>query len=271
MTELNAVRGSEEGPVTVERLTADLSALGVTEGGVVIVHSSLSSLGWVCGGAQAVVEALLAVLGPDGTLVMPAFTAGNSEPSYWCNPPVPESWWDTIRESMPAYRPDRTPTRALGAVVECFRSWPDTRRSAHPQHSFVAIGPKAERILADHELDFALGETSPLARLYELDGSVLLLGVGHDSNSSLHLAEYRAHWPGRREIEQGAAVIPGGERAWVRYRDLDLDAEDFARIGADYAGPQRLGSVARAAAMLAPQRALVDFAVEWIERHRRAG
>jgi aminoglycoside 3-N-acetyltransferase len=260
MSELDAIRAGDAGPVTVDGLANDLRALGLSEGGVVIVHSSLSSLGWVCGGPQAVIEALFAVLGPAGTLAMPAFSAGDSEPSYWCNPPVPESWWDSIRESMPAFRPDRTPTRALGAVAESFRSWGGARRSDHPQHSFAARGPAAERITANHALDFALGEGSPLARLYELDASVLLLGVDHASNSSLHLAEYRAQWPGRREIEQGAAVLIDGRREWVRYRDLDLDADDD--------GPQQLGRVARAEAILAPQRALVDFAVEWMTQNR---
>jgi len=270
MSELDAIRAGGDEPVTFERLVSDLRALGLPTGAVAIVHSSLSSMGWVCGGAQTAVEALLAVLGPDGTLVTPAFTGGNSEPAYWCNPPVPESWWDSIRASAPAYQPGRTPTRCMGALVECLRGWPGVQRSDHPQHSFCALGPEAGRITSGHGLEFGLGESSPLARLYDFDAQVLLLGVGHENNSSLHLAEYRARWAGRREIEQGAAMLRDGLRTWVVYRELDLDAGDFARIGADYAGPQVRGTVARAPAVLTPQRTLVDFAVGWIERNRAA-
>src|SRR5215216_7553101 len=84
-------------PVTRDGLAADLGRLGVRPGSVLLVHSSLSSLGWVCGGAQAVVEALLDALGPDGTLVVPTHTGGNSEPSQWQHQPVPEDWWPVIR------------------------------------------------------------------------------------------------------------------------------------------------------------------------------
>ena len=120
------------GPVTVASLTRDLHALGVEPGMTLLVHSSLSSLGWVCGGAQAAIEALTAALGPDGTLAMPAFSTGLTDPSEWEKPPVPESWWQPIRDSMPAFDKRVTPTRAMGAIAELFRTLPDVLRSDHP-------------------------------------------------------------------------------------------------------------------------------------------
>jgi aminoglycoside 3-N-acetyltransferase len=90
-SEARAVAASAA-PVTRESLAADLGRLGVRPGSVLLAHSSLSALGWVCGGAQAVIEALLDALGPQGTLVVPAHTTGNSEPSQWRNPPMPEDW-----------------------------------------------------------------------------------------------------------------------------------------------------------------------------------
>src|SRR5579871_1511410 len=111
-------------PRTRESLTADLRALGVQPGMTLLVHSSLSALGWVSGGPVAVVQALLDVLGHDGTLVTPTQSGQYSDPAYWVAPPVPEAWWPIIRETMPAFDPRTAPTRGMGAIVEVFRNWP---------------------------------------------------------------------------------------------------------------------------------------------------
>ena len=135
MSEEDAIAKSDT-PATVESLEADLRALGLAAGQVVLVHSSLSSLGWVAGGAQAVLAALMNVLTDSGTLVMPAFSGGNSEPSLWRAPPVQEVWWQIIRDHMPAFDRKLTPTRRMGAIPELFRSAADVRRSDHPACSW---------------------------------------------------------------------------------------------------------------------------------------
>jgi aminoglycoside 3-N-acetyltransferase len=265
MSEADAVARARE-PATAASLARDMRAAGVEAGSLLLVHASLSALGWVCGGAQAVVAALLEVLETEGTLVMPAFTADRSEPSHWCNPPVPESWWPVIRATMPAFDPATTPTRGMGAIAECFRRWPGVRRSAHPLHSFSAVGPLAPAVTKDHRLADGLGETSPLARLYEHDARVLLLGVGHERNSSFHLAEYRARYPGKRRCEDGSAILEDGTRKWVAFPDLVLDAGDFSSIGAALDPPRC--RIACAESTQFPQRAAVDFAADWIASHR---
>lgn len=260
-----------EQPATIESLAVDLRALGVEEGMLVLVHSSLSSLGWVCGGAVAVVLALQEVLGAQGTLVMPAHTGELSDPRAWENPPVPYAWWETIRETMPAYDVKMTPTSHMGAIVEAFRGQDGTERSGHPQLSFCARGPLAREILAGHALDFGLGEESPLARLYDLQGRVLLLGVGHANNTSLHLAEYRAEYRDKRVVRNGAPLKEEGQRRWVEFEDIDIDSGDFERLGADFEtqGLVQVGRVAQGSARLIPQCALVDYAQHWIEENRR--
>jgi len=258
-------------PVTVESMASDLRDLGVEAGQTVVVHGSLSSLGWVCGGAPAVVDALQRVITANGTLVMPTHSPGNRDPTDMGNPPVPESWYESIRDQMPPYRPDVTPTQGMGAIAECFRSCPGVRRSAHPQHSFAAWGDNAEFVADGHSLDYSLGEQSPLARVYDCEGHVLFLGTTHATNTSLHLAEYRADL----DISTGthaSAVLEDGQREWVEWTDLDFTDEDFAECGGafDRAHPEAVdtGTVGVGDAKLLDQRTLVDFAVEWFESER---
>nr|WP_291418824.1 AAC(3) family N-acetyltransferase [Actinophytocola sp.] len=193
-----------DGPNTRVTIATDLTELGLREGDMVLVHTSLSSFGWVCGGAVAVVQALLDVLGPAGTLVVPAQTMGNSDPRHWSRPPVPEDWWPIIRETMPAFDPRITPSVGLGAVAEMVRRWPGAVRSGHPQASFAAVGARAAELMAEHRLDSHLGEGSPLAALERAGARVLLLGVGFDVCTAFHLAEYRVPMP---TTELGAAVL----------------------------------------------------------------
>lgn len=272
MSENEIIQKTSDGPITVESLRADLAALGVGPGMTLLLHSSLSALGWVCGGAAAVILALENLLGPQGTLVMPTHSGDLSDPAEWENPPVPQSWWQVIRQTMPAFEPDLTPSRGMGIIPETFRKQSKVRRSSHPHFSFAAWGAQAETITANHSLEFSLGENSPLARIYDLDGWVLLLGVGHDNNTSLHLAEYRADYPGKQFRQSSAPVRLNGERQWVVFRDVELDSSAFARIGEQFAGAAGLvkaGKVGGGTALLMPQRQLVDFAVRWMEQHRR--
>lgn len=271
MSEADAIKKAGLQPATVESLAQDLRRLGVKDGCVLMVHSSLSALGWVCGHAHAAILALEAAVGAEGTLVMPTQSAHLSEPSHWQNPPVPPTWWPTIRATMPAYDERLTPTRGMGAIPECFRNQEGTVRSQHPQVSFAARGPRAWEIVADHSYDYGLGELSPLARVYDLDGWVLLLGVDHDRNTSLHLAEYRADFPGKMKVQSAAPVMINGERTWRTLFDINIRSDDFKKIGGAMRKAKlvKVGMVAQAQAQLFRQRAAVDFAMEWMEKHRR--
>ncbi|MFX0032855.1 MAG: aminoglycoside N(3)-acetyltransferase [Candidatus Hodarchaeota archaeon] len=257
-------------PNTIDSLKRDLALLGVKEGAIIIMHSSLSKIGWTVGGPVSVIKAMMELLTPKGTLVMPAFTGDNTEPSRWQNPPVPENWWQIIRESMPGFEQKITPTRGMGRIVETFRNFPKVFRSAHPVSSFVAWGKYAKKITKNHELNSDLGENSPLSCIYDLDGQILLLGVSHMSNTSIHLAEYRCDYKGKHFTSNASAIKVKNGRKWVVWNELNHSIDDFEQLGQDFEQliqykPKKVGL---AESRLLSQRKMVDFAMKWITANR---
>ncbi|KAB2488380.1 aminoglycoside N(3)-acetyltransferase [Priestia endophytica] len=255
---------STEAPRTKKSIKEQLQDLGLKPGMKVLVHSSLSSLGWVNGGAVTVIEALMEVITEQGTIVMPSQSVDLSNPSKWENPPVPESWWSTIKDTMPAYHPSYTPTTGMGKIVEVFRTYPNVIRSNHPSCSFVTWGKDKELILEKSDFDFPFGEGSPLDKLYQQDSYVLLLGVGFDSNTCFHLAEYRI--PYRKEIIEGAPIMKDNERIWKEYRTLEYREELFEEMGEDYeqTGKITVGKVGSATSKLFSLQSAVNFAELWL-------
>lgn len=248
-----------------------LAKAGVAQGQAVMVHTSLSKLGFVCGGAQTVIEALLEQVGADGTVMMPTQSWKNLDPTCGVHWEEPEEWWQIIRENWPAYDKDITPTNTMGAVAEMFRKWPGTLRSGHPARSVAAHGKYADYLTKDHDLSNIFGEDSPVGKLYALDGYVLLIGVGYDKNTSIHLADVRASYPGKHNCTEHSAVMENGKRVWKAYDTLFVDGEDFEQIGEAFEKECTVRKVPLGNGVLTfmRQRELVDFAVSWIEENRK--
>ena len=194
-------------PIIKKDVTEALEQAGVSKGQVLMVHTSMSSIGYVCGGAQTIIEALTETVGPEGTVMMPTQSWKNLDPADGVHWTVPEEYWQIIRDNWPAYDKRITPTNTMGAVAEMFRNWPGTLRSDHPARSVAAWGKFAEYLTSDHDLSNIFGDGSPIGRLYELDAKVLLIGVGYDKNTSLHLADVRAGYPGKHNCTLNFVAI----------------------------------------------------------------
>ena len=247
-------------PNTEESLVHDLAALGIGPGMIVMVHASLGQVGWTKGGAVTVVRALLARLGPEGTLVMPAATPELSEPS---GAPDGQGPTQTI---PPVFDAANTPS-SMGAIAEAFRSTPGTLRSGHPLNSVCARGPLAQEITGEHALAFSEGEGTPYEKLYDLAALTLLLGVGFNRCTSLHFAESRV--PRRRVEITRFPELREGRRVWVEVPTMGTDdSTHFPAVGAAFAEEVGLtrGTVGEAEALFFPTRALVDFATPYFAR-----
>ena len=239
--------------LTRDRLAADLRRLGIQPGDVLMIHSSLRSLGHVVGGAPTVVDALLEVLGPTGTLVGPSFN------------------FETAQDPSFVFDPLNTPSD-MGAIADEIRRRAGNRRSRHLTHSVSAIGPQAEAIVT------APGKTawaadSPLGTIFKLDGRFLLLGVTYQSFTACHVLEvairlhYRIIDTLRRSLRRpDGSVVPF--ESIVYLRDVGYPGYDFNRLGQamEDAGLTSVAPVGNAIARLIPAPAMREFATPRVQR-----
>jgi aminoglycoside 3-N-acetyltransferase len=181
---------------------------------VLVLHSGYRVLGPVNGGPQAVVGALLDVLGPEGTLMAPTFTTQLTDPYCWAHPLAGEAR-ERRMAAMEEFDPDHTDPRHMGAVATAVWRWPGARRSRHPVTSWAAIGPRADALLADHPLDDPEGMGGPLGKAHDADARILLVGVDHDADTTVHLAESRLEMPHLRELpDRYPTRDAAGNRIW---------------------------------------------------------
>lgn len=225
-------------PATRERLAGQLRALGVRPGGVLVVHTSFRAVGPVEGGPLGLIAALREALGPAGTLVMPTMTDGESP-----------------------FDPATTPTVGMGITAELFWRQPGVVRSGHPGGSFAAAGPHAPEICAPQPLSPPHGPDSPVGRAHALGGQVLLLGVGHSEDTTLHLAEALAPVP--YAVSHPCVVVVDGQARTIDIPETDHCCAGFRQVDAwlRARGLQREGTVGRAEARLADAADLVTTVV----------
>lgn len=210
---MNAMQTALE---TQARLAADLRALGVRLGGVLLVHSSLRSLGPLRGGAETVVLGLLDALGVEGTLLMPALS------------------YETVGAHNPAFDVRHTPS-CVGALSEYFRTRARTQRSIHPTHSVAGVGPHAATLLGDHmQSTTPVGPNSPFRKLRDVGGQILFLGCGLRPNTSMHGVEELVEPPYLFAgfVNYRVALADGSEAEMrVRSHDFAGWAQRYDRLG----------------------------------------
>lgn len=257
--------------MTRSRLVADLRHLGVGASAITMVHTRMSALGWVVGGSETVVRALLEALGPEGTLMAYASWADH----VYALDDRPAAYRDAYRAEPPRWDPATGEVDPdYGRIPERVRTWPGALRSAHPEASVVAVGPRARWLTEVHEDGYGAG--SPFARLVEAGGDVLMLGAPLSTVTLLHHAEAIASAPGKRTVTYELALADGSRRSYTDietshgaydYGRLGLDDDEFAVIARDAlaAGVGVRGKVGAADCHRFPARELVAFAVRWID------
>ena len=170
-------RSSRKPTVTRDSIAEGLRGLGVQPGASLLVHSSLSRFGSVDGGEDAVCDALLQAVGPDGTVLLPTHT------------------WSSVGAGNPLFNRDTDPC-CVGKIPETFRHCPEVTRGFHPTHSCAGAGPRTDEFLVEHELDVTpCGARSPYQRLIRAGGFIVLLGVNLEVNTSYHALEEIAACP----------------------------------------------------------------------------
>ncbi|HET7696048.1 MAG TPA: AAC(3) family N-acetyltransferase [Vicinamibacterales bacterium] len=268
--------------ISRDRLAADLRALGLRHGDVVMTHASVRAVGDVAGGPDQIHLAIKDAITPDGTLIMYASCPryvdevgrGNLTPAQEAD----------VLGMLPAFDPATARSaRDNGTLVEFFRTWPGSQVNPHPAR-LVAWGAAAGRVFSSQPWDFAFGAGSPLERFVELDGKILLLAPDHDAVTFLHYVEHVADLPDKRVARFRVPVLENGVRVWREMKEYDTSAQGahanwpdrfFARIVDTYLAGTRNGGglVGDAPSHLLSARGLLDFArpvMEAVARDRRA-
>ncbi len=225
--------------ISRQQVQEQLELLGVPKGGVLLAHCAFSKVKPIVGGPLGLIKALRNSIGPDGTLVMPTMSDGRA-----------------------VFDPQRTPSLDMGIVAETFWRQAGVLRSCHPGASFAALGPQATTICKPHPLSPPHGLDSPVGQVYQLGGHILLLGVGHSENTSMHLAEALAPVP--YSVKHPCVVdTPEGSRT-IQVAETDHCCLGFNQMDEilDRRGLQSEAKVGQAGAKLVPAQQSVDLAVE---------
>lgn len=255
-------------PFTQSQLMDHLKALGLRAGQTVMLHASVNAVGDAMGGPNTILQALLDVLTPSGTLMM--YAGWQDIPDFLYE--LPEDARQIYYEHHPAFDPATSRSvRDNSVLVEFFRTWPGTQRSLNPEASIVAFGAQAAHITQNHPINYGYGAGSPLEKLVTLQGSVVMLGAPLDTITLLHYAEWRANLRHKNVIHYQCPILQDGQKVWVDVEDYNTgdhhDDYTFEEIAHEYLaqGKTPHGTVGDAETYVFDAADLTAFAVQWLE------
>lgn len=214
--------------LTKEDIKYQLQKMGIKKGMSVLVHADLDNIGYLSNGPQTVIDALIDAVGYDGTIVMPTFTLNMVDPCCRKDVHIDCESWEYIRDSMKPFD-RRLSCSGSDELVSQFLRNEAVARSYHPLYSFAAWGKYAKVICDRHPLHFSLSKESPLGRLFELNGFVLLLGCSYAECVMFHMARYDT---GQLPIRIACCPVNiNGKADWKDLLDLDFDNTGYDMVG----------------------------------------
>ncbi|NKB67867.1 MAG: hypothetical protein GKR89_12470 [Candidatus Latescibacteria bacterium] len=250
-------------------IAGQLRQLGLTEGSTVLVHASLRQIGPIRGGGQGLLQGIQQVVGPSGMIMVVSFSFGSVDPACWFHPPDPEDLENRRRETAPLSV--HTPIDpCLGIFPRIVWDTPGARRS--PCLSFVALGHRAEELVANRDLGRSYGPTGPFGELHKVDGWVLYAGVGFSAATSVHRAEDQMDLPYLVRDVPLRYKISEGE--WIQFdegRDYGCSAHFKSVIPVLQAsGALKEGKVGQADSYLVRHNHVVQAAISLLQSDRAA-
>lgn len=257
-------------------LRYDLAQIGIGAGDTVMIHAAMSKVEPMLNGPDALSLALLDVIGPEGTMLV--YTSWDSVHDDLMDDEgrvLPE--W---RDHVPAFDPHTSrAVRMNGVIAEFVRTMPGARRSANPGASVAAVGKLAEWITADHPQDYGYGAGSPLAKLVEVDGRVLMVGAPWDTMTLIHHADHLADLPDKLVRRYEVPFAEGTGTKWRFIEEFDTTEPIIAELPENYieqivtayveSSGGRQGLIGLAPSLLVDARPMLTFAIEWLEARGR--
>jgi aminoglycoside 3-N-acetyltransferase len=253
-------------------LRHDLDGLNISPGDTIMVHAAMSKVGSLLNGPDALSMALLDVIGPEGTMLV--YTSWDS---------VHDDLMDDDGRVLPEWR-DHVPgfdaqvsraVRMNGVIAEFVRTMPGARRSGNPGASVTAVGRLADWITADHPQDYGYGEGSPLAKLLEVDGRVLMVGAPWDTMTLIHHADHLAALPEKLVRRYEVPFAGSAGTIWRFIEEFDTTEPVIAGLPENYieqivtayvaSGGGQQAMIGLAPSLLVDARPMLSFAIDWLE------
>ncbi|MCP4347664.1 MAG: aminoglycoside 3-N-acetyltransferase [Desulfobacterales bacterium] len=266
--------------VTKSQLVLEIKKLGLSEGQTVMLHASAKNIGHIAGGPQTILDAVFEVLTPRGTLMMLVGWEDNPYNIFGASfqddiDKWPESKRRKFYDTCPAFDPEnsRSDTRTMGILTEYLRTNPGSIRSRHPL-GYAAVGELAQYVLKDQQWQYREGSGSPLEKLCDVGGKVLLLGAPTSTVTLIHSAENHANIPNKRMVHYKMPILQDGDKVWKDFEEYDFingivpwPEDYFKSIVDEYIekGNGVQGNVGMAECHLFDAKDLNNFGINWME------